>query len=87
MTTLLQTIPLFVTIFAPILIKEVVGWFRRAIGLIGFIGIILILNPKNGGWFNIGIILGLPCPFFGALMLVFVGKLGQTDHSTSIALW
>ena len=74
MTTLLQTIPLFVTIFAPILIKEVVGWFRRAIALVGFIGIILLLNPENGGWLNIGIILGLAYPFFGALMLIFFKK-------------
>ena len=87
MTILLQAMPLFITILAPLLIKELVGWFRRTIAIIGFIGVFLILNPGTEEWINKGVILGLMCPFFGALMLISVRKLGQTDHPTSIALW
>ena len=87
MTILLQTMPLFVTILAPLLIKEVVGWFRKTIAIIGFIGVFLILNPGVDEWVNKGVVLGVMCPFFGALMLISVRKLGQIDHPTSVALW
>lgn len=87
MTILLQAMPLFVTILAPLLIKEMVGWFRRIIAIIGFIGVILILNPSNDGWLAKGVILGIMSPFFGALMVISVRRLGQTDHPASTALW
>ena len=87
MTILLQTMPLFVVILAPLLIKETVSWFRKIIAIIGFIGIFLTLNPDVDGWLNQGIILGLMCPFFGALMLISLRKLGQTDHPATTALW
>ena len=87
MTTLFQTMPIFITLLAPIVIKEVVGWFRRIIALIGFIGVILILDPLKENWFNFGLVLGFLSPFFGALMTLSVRKLGQTDHPATTALW
>ena len=59
MTTLLQTMPLFVALLAPIVIKEVVGWYRKITALVGFIGVLLILKPFSEEWKNFGIILGL----------------------------
>ena len=87
MTTLLQTMPLFVTLLAPIVIKEVVGWYRKIIVLVGFIGVTLILKPFSEEWKNFGIILGVLSPFFGALMTIYVRKLSLTDHPTTTALW
>ena len=87
MTTLLQTMPIFITLLAPIVIKEVVGWFRRIIALIGFLGVLLILDPLKEDWFNFGILLGVLSPFFGALMTLSVRKLGKTDHPATTALW
>ena len=46
MTTLLNTIPLFVTLLAPILINERVGFFKILMALIGFMGVFLIINPS-----------------------------------------
>ena len=87
MTTLLQTMPIFITLLAPVFIKEVVGWFRRAIALIGFLGVMLILDPFKENWLNFGVLLGVLSPFFGALMTLSVRKLGKTDHPASTALW
>ena len=87
MTTLIQTMPLFVTLLAPIIIKEVVGWFRKITALIGFLGVLLILDPFSKEWNNFGIILGVLSPFFGALMTIYVKKLSYTDHPTTTALW
>jgi drug/metabolite transporter (DMT)-like permease len=87
MTILLQTMPLFVVMLAPIIIREFVGWFRRFLALFGFIGVMLILNPFEKDWINFGVILGVLSPFFGAIMTIFVRRLGKTDHPTTTALW
>ena len=36
MTTLLQTMPLFVVLLAPIIINETVSWYRKLLALFGF---------------------------------------------------
>ena len=87
MTALLQTIPVFVTLLAPILIGETVGWRRQIAVMVGFIGVALIIEPSNEGWFHIGILFGIMSPFFGALMLLTLRRLGQSDHPASTALW
>lgn len=87
MTALLQTIPVFVTLLAPLLIGETVGWRRRIAVMVGFIGVALIIEPSNEGWFHIGILFGIMSPFFGALMLLTLRRLGQSDHPASTALW
>ena len=45
--TLLMTNPFFVTIFAFIFLKEKVGIRRWAAVIIGFIGVLFVINPKN----------------------------------------
>ena len=87
MTALLQTIPVFVTLLAPFLLGETVGWRRRMAVAIGFIGVVLIIDPSTGNWLNKGVLLGLASPFFGALMLLSLRRLGQTDHPSTTALW
>jgi drug/metabolite transporter (DMT)-like permease len=87
MTTLFQTMPIFITLLAPFVIKEVVGWFRRIVALIGFFGVLFILDPFSENWLSFGVILGVLSPIFGALMTLSVRKLGKTDHPTSTALW
>jgi drug/metabolite transporter (DMT)-like permease len=59
MTALLQTIPIFVTLLAPILLGETVGWRRRIAVAIGFIGVVLIINPSQGNWWHSGVLLGI----------------------------
>ena len=87
MTALLQTIPIFVTLLAPILLGETVGWRRRIAVLIGFVGAVLIVDPTNADWFNTGVLLGIASPFFGALMLLTLRRLGKSDHPSTTALW
>ena len=87
MTILLQTMPLFITLLAPFIINEVVGWFRRITAVIGFIGVIFILNPIAEDWFNYGVMLGIMSPLCGALMTLSVRRLSKTDHPASTALW
>ena len=87
MTILFQTMPLFITFLAPFIINEVVSSFRRNTAIIGFIGVIIMLNPVAENWFNYGVILGIMSPLCGALMTLSVRRLGKTDHPATTALW
>ena len=48
--TILQAVPLTVTVAAAFLLKEPVGPRRWAAAVVGFIGILLIVKPSSGGF-------------------------------------
>ncbi|MCB1474845.1 MAG: DMT family transporter [Rhodobiaceae bacterium] len=49
-TAILQTAPLFLTIYAALIIKEGVGWRRWSAVIFGFIGMLLIVKPGTDGF-------------------------------------
>ena len=65
-TTLFQTLTLFITLLAPILLGERVGWRRWTAVIIGFGGAIMVISPGATGWSLTGVVLGFGAPFFGA---------------------
>ena len=49
-SSILQTVPLFITFGAVLIFREKVGWRRWSAIFIGFIGVILILKPGIDGF-------------------------------------
>lgn len=86
-TALLQMITLFITFLAPLMLGEYVGKHRWFAVLFGFCGAIILLNPGSHEWSLAGIIFGLGAPFFGAVMMIMLRKLGQSDNPASTAIW
>jgi S-adenosylmethionine uptake transporter len=86
-TTLFQTLTLFITFLAPFLLGERVGWRRWTAVIVGFGGAIMMISPGADGWSPMGVALGFGAPFFGALMLVMLRKLGRSDNPASTAIW
>jgi len=86
-TVLFQTLTLFVTLLAPFMLGERVGWRRWTAVIVGFGGTLLLLNPAGGGWTLAGILLGLGSPFFGALMMITLRRLGRHDSPATTAVW
>ena len=86
-TVLFQTLTLFVTFLAPLLLGERVGWRRWTAVVIGFGGTVLLLNPSAAGWTMAGVLLGLGSPFFGAMMMIALRKLGRRDSPATTAVW
>ena len=58
LASILQATPLFVTLGATILLGEKVGWRRWSAIFIGFLGVIIILQPGYGS-FQLASLLGL----------------------------
>ena len=86
-TTLFQTLTLFITFLAPFLLGEHVGWRRWTAVIVGFGGAIMVISPGADGWSPLGVMLGFGAPFFGALMLVMLRKLGRSENPASTAIW
>ena len=86
-TVLFQTLTLFVTFLAPFLLGERVGWRRWTAVLVGFGGTVLLLNPSAAGWTMAGVLLGLGSPFFGAMMMIALRRLGRRDSPATTAVW
>jgi len=86
-TVLFQTLTLFVTFLAPFLLGERVGWRRWTAVLVGFGGTVLLLSPSAAGWTMAGVLLGLGSPFFGAMMMIALRKLGRRDSPATTAVW
>lgn len=62
-TALLQALPLTVTLAAAWFLNESIGWRRGGAIFIGFIGVLLIVQPGTDG-FNAYSLLGLACVLF-----------------------
>ena len=87
-TALSQTMPIFITMLAPIMIAEVVGRHRMAAVAIGFIGVMVLVVPQldvKGSL--IGISLGLLSPLFAAIRCIFLRRLGEKNAPVTLAIW
>ena len=86
-TALGQTMTVFITILAPIILGEHVGFRRWTAVLIGLAGALILLQPGTEGWLEYGVIYAIAAPFFAALMFIFLRKLGRTDSPATTAIW
>lgn len=86
-TVLFQTVTLFVTLFAPFLLGERTGWRRWTAVIIGFGGTLVLLEPGVAGWNAQGVFFAIGSPFFGAIMLIMLRRLGQRDSPAATSVW
>ncbi|MEI4260157.1 DMT family transporter [Roseovarius sp. D0-M9] len=49
-TAILQSVPLAITLFAVLVLREPVGWRRIAAVLAGFVGVLMIVRPGTDGF-------------------------------------
>ncbi len=75
--------PLFVTMLAPVMLSEVVGWRRWMAVLVGFAGVLVIVQPGSGAfqWFAI---FPLAASFLGGMRDIITRKMAA--HETSVAV-
>lgn len=86
-TALSQTMPIFITILAPIILGEIVGIRRFAAVVAGFVGVIILLGPVDFSAAGYGVVFALASPLVTALMFIYLRVLGQSEAPVSTALW
>ncbi len=79
--------PLFITILSIPMLGEQVGGHRWAAIVIGFAGVLVILNPTGEGLVDIGGLAGLLAAFCYALVAIFTRKLSGTESVASLSFY
>lgn len=86
-TALSFTAPLFATLLAIPILREVVG-IRRALSVaVGFVGALIVIRPDAQGLISPGAALTLASAFFWGLALCIIKLLSRDETSVAIAFW
>jgi len=85
-TTLFFSAPLMTATLAAVFLQEKIGMHRAVALLVGFVGVIVAMNPTGDsfGWIAI---LPLLCALTYAISQIIVRKIGEQDTSLTIGLW
>lgn len=78
--------PLFLTALSVVLLREQVGWRRWSAVIVGFVGVLLILQPSGEG-VAAGALLALVSAFLYALTLITSRQLSTTEPSHTILFY
>ena len=92
-TTINLSVPIFAVIFAALLLGEATGWQRWSAVIIGFVGVLVVLNPAasfTGGFsgeHGMGTLIALGGAIMTALITIAIRDLGRTENATTIVFW
>lgn len=88
-TTLSYTAPFFAVVIAVTMFGEKVGLYRSAAVLVGFCGVLVIMQPGSGGEeiSLIGVVIALIAAALVALISFQVQDLNKTESPWSIIFW
>ena len=92
-TTINLSVPIFAVIFAALLLGEPTGWQRWSAVIIGFVGVLVVLNPAASftsgfsGDHGIGTLIALGGALMTALITIAIRDLGRTENATTIVFW
>lgn len=92
-TAIVYAAPLFMVIFAALLLGETVRIYRWSAVAVGFLGVLVIVSPQFAGGANVtdaaltGVVLALTAAFFMALTTVFVRQLTATEETSTIVIY
>ncbi len=84
-TVVSQAVPIFVTILAVWILNENVGWRRWLAIFIGFIGVLIAINPT--GNFNYVSLIALIATAFWATTILIMRSLGSSESPYSVVFY
>jgi len=92
-TTINLSVPIICVFLAAALLGERVGWQRWGAVVVGFVGVLVVLNPTTllmqgfEGDHGLGTLIALGGAMMTALITIQVRDLGRTESATTIVFW
>jgi drug/metabolite transporter (DMT)-like permease len=80
---LLFAAPMLVTAFSALLLRETVGWRRWSATVVGFIGVVIMIDPSFTR-LGVGHLMAALAACAGALSFVILKKIGASEKSAAI---
>lgn len=79
--------PLFATMLSALVLREMVGWHRwSAIG-IGFVGVLIAVQPSGSDLPTAGVAIGLAAALGAAVIVITLRQIGQTEGAAATVFW
>ena len=86
-TTISFAVPIFATLFAALILREQVGIRRWSAILIGFIGVLVVIQPGNSLIPAFGAAVALTGALVTASVMLIIRMLGRTETSIVTIFW
>ena len=79
--------PLFATILSAIILREAVGRHRWSAVAVGFIGVLVVVQPQSGHLPLLGATTGLVSALLTAFVTILLRQLGRTEPALTTVFW
>jgi drug/metabolite transporter (DMT)-like permease len=85
--TLFFAAPLLITALSGPVLGEPAGAWRMLAAMVGFVGVLIVLQPSGDGWISYGAAMGLLGMVAYAFTALLLRRLGGLDSTITIAFW
>lgn len=79
--------PLFATILSAMILREAVGLHRWSAVALGFVGVMLVVQPQSGHLPIVGAVTGLTSALLTAFVTILLRQLGRTEPALTTVFW
>lgn len=79
--------PLLITLLSGPMLGEPAGLMRTMAAVIGFAGVLLVLQPTGSGWISYGGLMAVIAMVFYSLTAILLRRIGSRDRTLTIAFW
>ncbi len=79
--------PLFATILSAMVLGEAVGWHRWSAVAVGFVGVLIVVQPQSGHLPLFGATIGLMAGLLTAFVTILLRQLGRTEPALTTVFW
>lgn len=79
--------PLFATILSAMILREAVGLHRWSAVALGFVGVMLVIQPQSGHLPIVGAVTGLTSALLTAFVTILLRQLGRTEPALTTVFW
>lgn len=86
-TTISFAAPVFATVLSAVFLMETVGWHRWGAVVIGFVGVLVVMQPQNSSLPLNGLIVALIAAFGVACVIVTIRQISRTERAMTTVFW
>ena len=86
-TTIGFAAPLFAVMLSALVLKEKVGRHRWSAVLLGFVGVLVVMQPEGDQLPGVGLALAVAAAFGVGLVTITIRQIGKTEGTQTTVLW
>jgi len=79
--------PIFATLLSAIFLLETVGWHRWGAVAMGFVGVLVVMQPQNSNLPLNGLIVALISAFGVACVIITIRQISKTERAMTTVFW